>query len=344
MTTQWMLNTHGDPLGALRQFIGTVWQTLALEQLLAPVNGRVDHTGPRILEHSDELEHLNPFAPLMPLNAAKLVPGMLDEASPGSAAAMLRPCEMRTLVEMTKQENFKVDGLLTIGVDCLGTLPADEYRWRAERKGSGSGLTQEALQFSRQGGIVRYRYRAACQVCISPEATLADINIGILGLPVRQYLLITVKDNALAKQLRLTKLAETEFDPELLQMHQRVAARLVQRSENTRERITNGLGSLLPEDIGALVEQLNSCGDCDTCMHVCPLCDIHYPQRDAEGHIIEREAMRWLISCAGCGMCEQACPQHLPLSILFNHIQAQLAENFDYNAGMSFDHPLPVIR
>ncbi|MBL6966425.1 MAG: 4Fe-4S dicluster domain-containing protein, partial [Anaerolineales bacterium] len=62
------------------------------------------------------------------------------------------------------------------------------------------------------------------------------------------------------------------------------------------------------------------------------------------GHLIESEAMRWLISCAGCGMCEQACPQHLPLSIIFNHIQSQLADEFTYNAGMSFEHPIPVIR
>ncbi|MBC8331371.1 MAG: hypothetical protein H8E28_05260 [Anaerolineae bacterium] len=343
MTTQWMLNTHGNPLGAVRHFADTIWQTLGIEKMLAPTNGHLDRTGPRILEHRAEIEHLNPFTPLMPINAAKLVPVLLEKTAPGKAAAMLRPCEMRTLVEMSKYESFALDGLLTICVDCLGTLPADEYRWRAERKGSTGELSQEALQFSRQGGIVRYRYRAACQVCISPEATLADINIGILGLPVRQAVLITIANSALVEKLNLFELAEAKFDAELLETHERVAARLVQRSENTRERIANGLGGLLPENVGALVEQLNNCGDCNTCMHVCPLCDIHYPQRDEQGHLIESEAMRWLISCAGCGMCEQACPQHLPLSIIFNHIQSQLADEFTYNAGMSFEHPLPMI-
>ena len=41
-----------------------------------------------------------------------------------------RPCEMRALTEMTKHASFKIDNLLTISVDCLGTLPADEYQWR----------------------------------------------------------------------------------------------------------------------------------------------------------------------------------------------------------------------
>jgi Na+-translocating ferredoxin:NAD+ oxidoreductase RnfC subunit len=33
-----------------------------------------------------------------------------------------------------------------------------------------------------------------------------------------------------------------------------------------------------------------------------------------------------MISCAGCGMCEQACPNHLPLVTIFNQIREQLIE------------------
>ncbi len=40
---------------------------------------------------------------------------------------------MRALTEMTKHASFNLDNLLTISVDCLGTLPADEYQWRLER-------------------------------------------------------------------------------------------------------------------------------------------------------------------------------------------------------------------
>jgi formate dehydrogenase subunit beta len=310
--------------------------------MLAPVNGNTDDTGPRLLSEPCELEALNPFAPLMPINAAKLIPRLAMEKKSHQVGAMLRPCEMRTLIEMIKHNGFQIDGLLTISVDCLGTLPIDEYQWRAERKGSPSGLTQEALQFSRQGGIVRYRYRSACQVCISPQATEADINIGILGLPVRQYLLVTVKDENLAQQLDLPELAESSFDAELAETHQRVSARLVQRGENTRERIANGLSELLPADASTLIEQLESCGDCTTCLDECPLCDVHYPQRDPQGHYDHADITRWLISCSGCGICEQSCPQHLPLTIIFNHVKSLLAEEYGYQAGRSVDDPLPI--
>jgi formate dehydrogenase subunit beta len=342
MSSQWMINTHGDPLGTVRDFVKTVWQTLDLKHMLVPLNGQIDETGPRLIDEPDELSSLNPFAPLMPLNAAKFIPEILARDS-SQIGAMLRPCEMRTLIEMGKHNGFSTQNLLTISVDCLGTLPIDEYQWRAERKGSPKDLTQEALQFSRQGGIVRYRYRSACQVCISPQATTADINIGILGLPVRQQILITIDDENLTERLDLAKMANTEIDPELLEGHQRVASRLVARSINTRDRITNGLAEVLPENIEALINQFESCGDCSTCLNVCPLCDIHYPQRDAEGRYKESEIVRWLISCSGCGICDQSCPQHLPLTIIFNHIQAQLANDYNYQAGFSANESLPIL-
>ncbi len=340
MKTQWMIKTHGDPLGTVRDFTKLVWETFDLERMVAPTNGKAEDTGPHFIDDPVGLDALSPCTPLMPINAAKLIPELLMDGS-GQVGAMLRPCEMRTLIEMTKQDGLEIENLLTLSVDCLGTLPMDEYQWRAERKGSPQKLAQEALQFSRQGGIVRYRYRSACQVCISPQATEADINIGILGLPVRQHALITIKDETLAEKLNMTKIAEDEIDTEVLGSHQRVVARLVQRSENTRERIANGLAELLPENVGALIEQFESCGDCATCMDVCPLCDIHYPQRAEDGKFQEPEIVRWLISCSGCGICEQACPQHLPLTIIFNHVQTQLAEEFDYRAGNSHKDALP---
>lgn len=343
MKTQWMIDTHGDPLGTVRDLVTAIWGAFDLGSMVAPLNGILENTGPHEIDSIQDVKSLNPFTPLMPINTAKLIPDLVTKNSHQKVGALLRPCEMRTLIEMTKQDGLQIDDLLTISIDCLGTLPMDEYQWRVERKGSPKGLAQEALQFSRQGGIVRYRYRSACQVCISPEATRADINIGILGLPVRQQIFVSTKNTEVAAVLKLDQLAEIEIPQELLDGHQRVTGRLVQRSENTRERIANGLAELLPENAAALIDQLESCGDCASCLDSCPLCDIHYPQKDNQGKWDEKEVMRWLISCSGCGICEQACPQHLPLTIIFNHIQSQLAEEFDYQAGFSPDDSLPIL-
>jgi Fe-S oxidoreductase len=78
-------------------------------------------------------------------------------------------------------------------------------------------------------------------------------------------------------------------------------------------------------------------------MDVCPICSVDRPARTAEGHYDRSGVMRWLVSCAGCGMCEQSCPNHLPISAMFAHIRRQLTDQFDYTPSKSLQDPLPLM-
>jgi Fe-S oxidoreductase len=59
-------------------------------------------------------------------------------------------------------------------------------------------------------------------------------------------------------------------------------------------------------------------------MNVCPICSVDEPRKTKEGKLVREDVVNWLLSCAGCGMCEQACPQHQPLSAVFSHIREQI--------------------
>jgi Fe-S oxidoreductase len=100
----------------------------------------------------------------------------------------------------------------------------------------------------------------------------------------------------------------------------------VERHRHTYRRVQQSLDELLPKDITALIEQLESCSDCQTCMEVCPICSVDYPIRDKDGRYQREGVMRWMISCANCGMCEQACPSHKPLRAIFAHIRETMEE------------------
>ncbi|MBU4225167.1 MAG: 4Fe-4S dicluster domain-containing protein [Chloroflexi bacterium] len=197
----------------------------------------------------------------------------------------------------------------------------DELEWRAARKSSEQGLTGEALQFAPQGGISAYRYRAACQMCVSPGATEADVNIGILGLPVRQTVLVDVKNGPLDWKT----LTDGTADHALSAKRDIMLAKLSERHTRTRERVINGLIEVLPTDVEALLDQFENCGACQMCMDSCPICTVEYP-RQVKGRYRREDVAAWLASCAGCGMCEQSCPQHLPLSIIFTHVKQQLQQ------------------
>lgn len=343
MKTQWMLETNSDPLGVLRKFVDNVWQQSSLEGMLVSTNSTPETTiKPRLLEAPEQLNKVNPFIPLMTVNAAKLVPDLMREHPQERLGAMLRPCEMRTLIEMVKHDSFTLDDFLTICVDCLGTFPAEDFQWRVERKGNLEKLTQEALQFARLGGMVAYRYRAACQVCTSQGAHGADLNVGVLGLPVRQHLLVTSRDEATAECLHLDKIANSEANPSLVAQHERFLTKLAKRNSRIHERAINALADSLPKDVDTLVSQLESCGSCQDCLDECPVCLVDYPRRGEDGRYVRDDIARWMVSCAGCGMCEQICPKHLPLNAIFIHIRQQLAESLDYSPGYSLHEPLPL--
>lgn len=313
MNTNWMIHTHGDPLGALQKFIKTLWEQTDLDVIVvAPTNGNF------VLESPDELEELNPFRPLMKLNTARLVVDTAKKRLGKRLGAMLRPCEMRALNEMAARGAIKRDSVLTICVDCLGTFPAEEFEWRTER--SVKGLTKETLQFSPQGGISAYRYRPACQMCAEPGATEGDVNIGVFGLPVSQSMFVNVQnDNVVLKSIT----DEVATDDMLIKREQ-LLAKISERHVRTRNRVLKSLDKNLPADMQDLLEQFESCDDCQACMAVCPICSVEEPHKDASGKLVREDMVNWLTSCAGCGMCEQTCPQHQPLSAIFSHIREQI--------------------
>jgi formate dehydrogenase subunit beta len=313
MNTNWMIQTHGDPLGALQKFVKTLWEQTEMDVLVVPPNG-----GGFVLESSDKLEHLNPFRPLMKLNTARLVVDTAKKYPSKRIGAMLRPCEMRALNEMAARGAVKRDNVLAICTDCLGTFPADEFEWRTER--SSKGLTRETLQFAPQGGISAYRYRPACQMCAEPGATEGDVNLGVFGLPVRQSMLVNAHNGSVV----LESITDGLATQELVGKREQTLAKISERHVRTRERVLKSLEEELPADLQALLRQFESCGDCQACMNVCPICSVEKPRTDASGRLVREDVVNWLLSCAGCGMCEQSCPQHQPLSAVFSYIRAQI--------------------
>jgi ferredoxin len=41
--------------------------------------------------------------------------------------------------------------------------------------------------------------------------------------------------------------------------------------------------------------------------------------------------------CIGCGLCEDACPSHIPLRLLYREVNKIVATVFDYSPGCSME-------
>jgi formate dehydrogenase subunit beta len=278
---------------------------------------------PHILNKPEQLNEFNPFKPLMISNSAIFIPDFLYNNPNTSLGTILRSCEMRALTEMNRHKPFSMSRLLTICFDCLGTYPSDEYLSYVDRKGSSESLSQEAMQFARQGGIVPYRYRNACQMCIAQDAKEADLSLGVLGLPVRQFILVRAKNESLAHQFNLEIITDGNADSDTIHQHEWMLAKISERNNRVRERIQQALQDILPQNVDELVTQFVTCDMCQNCLNICPICKVDFPSRDKAGIYIKADVVRWLISCTGCGVCEQVCPRDLPLSAIFGFIQQE---------------------
>ncbi len=135
MSTYWQLKTQADPLETLRGFLKEIWIQTGIDGILIPY--RMPENGnlrPNLIDSPEQLAGTDPFAPIMLKNMAVLVAELIQEYPHDRFGAVMRPCELRALVEMHKHEPINLDHVFIIGMDCLGTFPAEDYPWRAERK------------------------------------------------------------------------------------------------------------------------------------------------------------------------------------------------------------------
>ncbi len=79
MDNQWSLETHGDPLGKVHDFISQIWLEADLDGMLVTMNGGNEaHATPRYITDITFIDKINPFKPLMEINAARLIPDLLE--------------------------------------------------------------------------------------------------------------------------------------------------------------------------------------------------------------------------------------------------------------------------
>ena len=323
--TIWRLQTEADPLATARRFLGAVWQQANLDGMLVllyqPGKMAVE---PMLIDDPQRLADADPFVPLVQVNAARLVAQAARQYPEKRLAVVLRACEIRALAEIVKNEALNLDNWLVIGADCLACFPAQDFDWRVQRAGDVEQLTRQALRNARQGGIALSRFRLACQMCSKPEPMPVDLCLGLLGLPVKETMLVIPKDKAVSERLKLHQLTDGPADVQHIEQRRRVLAALNERRRHFRDQLMQVLPHDLPEDIDQLVVFLTHCQPCQVCYTSCPLYSDELAPLLENGSVTQEMVKRWLAVCADCGMCEQACPKDVPLAAIMDHINRKM--------------------
>jgi len=332
---------NGDTLGAVRGVLKMLLEKNLVDALLVPLQvPGADRITPTLVKETQQLDVANPLAPVMRLNAAAMLVRLQKEDQTTRIGAVLRPCELRAVVELAKFGHIALDRVTFVGIDCMGTYEPETYARIARASTCEESPTDEMLRWTRQGPIAPYRLRGACQMCEYFSMENADLAIGLVGMNVRERLLIEARDD-IAEKLNLRAGGANG--------RAKAIARLSAIRKSRREQAMANAAEML-KDVPSLLGVIALCTACGECQDVCPFCgtDAFVPKPARAEHPGEGvpfgELVRWArraASCVQCGMCELACPCHVPLTAIQAVLGRALQQQYDYVPGRDAEEKLP---
>ncbi len=365
-----------DVLGSLRKLLAQLLESEFLDALLVPrMLPSEDGFAQSLVKDVSMLEYANPLAPTMAVQSAQMLSDLTSTPFEGRIGVVLKPCELRAVVELTKFLQVKLENVVTIGVDCLGTYEVRDYaKMVASTVASplsgdsdNGGFSSEAFLEGVKNGEIKavedYNFRNSCQICEYPVPLNADITFGFWGCDPTEEIVVMVGarfEDELKEKLSL------ELQEEDLADREKVTQKIIDGRKQERDKVISELREQT-NSMEKLMQTLSTCIRCHNCMNVCPICyckeclfkssifehrsdqflkwadrrgAIRMPTDTLMFHLTRMNHMA--TSCVSCGMCDSACPNQLPISSLFKLIGSELQEMFEYVPGRDIEEEPPV--
>ena len=313
-----------------------------VSSVLVPSRGP-DNTFPWTLVNDvSALAMTEPVPPVMYIQGAKALASFTQSMPEGKLLAVMRPCEARAAVELSKLEQIDLDNIILLTMDCPGAGPLKEYRRNADIEPDIS---------------IPETIRPLCRQC-TEFTSAGDLCLAMHG-GLHAVLPLTPAGQELLDSLGMKAEPDTSAWKEWASSLR--AEREAVRTEN-RKSLKEAYSGLQ-----GLTEVFSGCISCRSCRTVCPICycrlcfiDMKDRRCPASSHLehsrssgaarltsgtllfhIGRMA-HMSLSCVSCGMCEDACPSDIRIGRLVSMVSAGTTDVFDYSAGSDPEDPLPL--
>ena len=357
---------EGKTEEAIKGFLRALLEKEVVEAILIP-KGLPSGDGfvQTLIRDPEKLNGVCVLAPTMPVQSARVASGLTVKNMEKKVAAVLKACEIRAVVELTKFLQVKLENLYLIGVDCPGTFEVSDYSKMVQEGGGGEKLTKELLKGMEKGEVFSppgYAFRTACQMCEYPIPQ-ADIVLKLFGYKTEQEIGIEVGEK-LEKEVEekgILSLSEKESADRA-----GVIGKVIEERTKKRDAAFQEFKGVV-KDLQSFLDRFSTCIRCHNCMVACPICyckecvfrtavfehdadqflrwadrkgGIRMPTDTLIFHLIRLSHM--VTSCIGCGLCDSACPSRLPVATLFRSVGDRIQKMFHYLPGKDVKDVPPV--
>ncbi|NYT15927.1 MAG: hypothetical protein GKC02_08235 [Methanomassiliicoccales archaeon] len=353
------VRSEGVPLKGLDlseaaiQFLRDAMMGGALDAVLLPLKVPADDSFAYVLvKEANLLERGNPLPPIISVPGGRAVSSITRKGGGRMRiGAVMRPCEARATVELSKLGQVDLANLILISMDCPGALPLADY----VRSPEDCDLTFE--EAAREGDMDHMR--PICQICVSSKEIFGDLHLAALDNGIMAF------SNSDAGDMTFSEMG---LAPDLSTKKWSTSS---EKLKEERKKVRNDNLSELEARIGGLDNLLGAfdlCINCHNCMRVCPVCycrlcyfdsrmmrhpsDDYLARAGMKGSLrLPPDAMLFHIgrmthmslTCVSCGTCEDACPASIPVAQIFSLVAERTQSTFDYVPGRDPEEPLPLV-
>jgi formate dehydrogenase subunit beta len=303
------------------------------------------------------LDKASPVPPVMPVQGAKALKSYTRKGKVSlKVAALMRPCEIRASVELTKLNQVHLDNITLISYDCPGALPMADY---LENQKKGEKRFDSILN----GNDWRNSStKPVCRICdrfsLIPSC---DLHFGIMGNQEKTVFLIPNSK----KGRQILKDNNLQASEELSDWRKSVDEHIQKIKKQKKERFAEIKS--MAEGFNALQETFANCIGCHNCQSACPICYCRQCYFDSEvskqasDFVIQKAERRggisfpldkimfhvgrmshMSLSCVACGLCSDACPVSIPVADVFSYVADHTQKMFEYEAGKYRETALPI--
>ncbi len=349
-----------DVISSTNEFLKHLLASGKIQALLVPQSTPSKKVVYPVLITDQRKLHTDIFAPVLPVATATVISKITKVQPPSKPiGVVLRACQIRALIELVKLNQASLTNIVIIGVDCPGTFPINIYAEFPEKKTPTQFLLETMLKKSNDAD--QY-LRSACKVCKDPVPTNADIVLGLFGADIEKELIIEAHSE-IGKELLKDMTLEDEKEGKARE----------KAVKDTREEKDKKRAVFLKEKEGAkgiekVAEFFDKCVNCHNCRQACPICyckECLFDSAvfDAEAYKFVRRAENkglfklpsdallfqlgrmnhMILSCVECGLCEQACPNAIPLMEVFIPAAENAQKEFTYHPGKDKTEKVPMI-